>query len=214
MSEHGSVDQRVSSPEEYGSVHIGDYLRVLFKRRWTAISTFLVVVGSATIYTFTVTPIYRARVRLLIETENPNVLSFQEVIEQNKTTNDYYQTQYRILESRALAQRTLGAAKLWSHAEFAAAKTPNAPARAWEASTVFVSRLFGRAVTSPKSAGAEETRSQARVIDKFLENLAIAPVRNSRLVDVKYEATDPGLAVQLANAHARAFIDQNLEFKF
>src|SRR5688572_15324412 len=90
-----------------------DYVRVLFKRRWTATSTFLIVVGSAIIYTFTATPIYEARVRLLIETENPNVLSFQEVIEQNKTTNDYYQTQYRILESRALVQRTLGAAKLW-----------------------------------------------------------------------------------------------------
>src|SRR3989442_14334598 len=124
----GNHDRDSSSAASDDDAHLADYVRVLWKRRWTAASTFVIVVGSAVIYTFTATPIYEARVRLLIETENPNVLSFQEVIEQNKTTNDYYQTQYRILESRALAERTLGDAKLWSHPEFAQAKTPSAAA--------------------------------------------------------------------------------------
>ena len=95
-----------------------DYLRVLYKRRWTAIAAFLIVFGSSAVYTFTATPIFSARTQVLIENENPNVVKFEEVLEQNKGTNDYYQTQYRILQSRALARRTLDAEKLWNHPLF------------------------------------------------------------------------------------------------
>ena len=64
------------------------------------------------------------------------------------------------------------------------------------------------------AAGAEKTRAHERAIDRLLENLTIAPVRNSRLIDVEYESADPALTMLVANAHARAYIDQNLEFKF
>jgi capsular exopolysaccharide synthesis family protein len=199
------------SPTE---AHLGDYVRVLHKHRWTATSALLVVFGSVTIYTFTATPVYEAKVRLLIETENPNVVSFQEVIEQNKTTNDYYQTQYRMLEGRALARRTLDGAKLWSHPEFAGAKTPGLVTRALRASAEWASGLFGGSENPLKLFASDETHAEARAINRFLENLVVSPVRNSRLVDVRYESRDPGLAAQVANAHVKAYIEQNMEFKF
>src|SRR5262249_46138832 len=86
-------------------VHLLDYVKVLFKRRWTAITPFLLVVMSVTVYNFTATPIYEAKTRLLIETENPNVVSFKAVVDEDQTKQDYYQTQYNILQSRALARR-------------------------------------------------------------------------------------------------------------
>ena len=91
---------------ERDDVHLTDYLKAIVRRRWTALTAFLVVMAAVAIYTFTATPIYRARVQLLIENENPNVVSFKEVIEQEKSTNEYYQTQYRMLQSRSLARRT------------------------------------------------------------------------------------------------------------
>ena len=60
-------------------------------------------------------PLYTARVQLLIENDNPNVVKFDEVYETNKLTNDYYQTQYKILQSRLIARRTIEAEKLWKH---------------------------------------------------------------------------------------------------
>ena len=101
--------QEVTIPE----AHLGDYLRVVYKRRWVAATTLFLVVVSVLIYTFTATPIYEAHAQLLIEVENPNVVSFKEVIEQDKATTDYYQTQYRILQSRTLARRTLSKLNLW-----------------------------------------------------------------------------------------------------
>src|SRR4051812_16637562 len=87
-------------------VHLIDYVKVVYKRRWAGLTAFLLVVGSVTVYTFTATPVFEAKTRLLIETENRNVVSFKAVVDEDQTKLDYYQTQYNILQSRALARRT------------------------------------------------------------------------------------------------------------
>src|SRR5476651_2015185 len=99
-------------------VHLLDYVKVLYKRRWTALAAFSIVVLSVSVYTFTATPIYEARVQILIEKEATNVVTFKEAYEQNQITDDYYQTQYKILQSRALARRTIDTMKLWDHPRF------------------------------------------------------------------------------------------------
>src|SRR4051812_30106781 len=101
-----------------GEVHLSDYVKVLYKRRWTAITAFLLVVGTVTVYTFTATPIYEAKTRLLIETEERNVVNFKQVVDEDQTKLDYYQTQYNILQSRVLARRTIEQLKLWDRAPF------------------------------------------------------------------------------------------------
>jgi succinoglycan biosynthesis transport protein ExoP len=191
-------------------LHLTDYLRILHKRRRTALTAFILVFGSVTAYTFTATPIYSARTQILIENENPNVVKFEEVFEQNKQTNDYYQTQYRILQSRALARRTLGSENLWQHPLFAEPKAGiGANVLEW------ATGLFGtNSSTEPESTDATETAEQSRAIDQFLNRLSVIPVRNSRLVDVAYRSPDAALSARVANALAKQYIAQNLEFKF
>jgi hypothetical protein len=41
-------------------VHLTDYVRVLYKRRWAAAAVFFVVVLAVVVYAFTATPIYEA----------------------------------------------------------------------------------------------------------------------------------------------------------
>lgn len=211
-----------SAPAGYGAgygqtiadeVHLVDYLRILHKRRWTAITAFLLIFGTATIYTFTVTPIYSARTQVLIENENPNVVKFEEVLDQNKTTIDYYQTQYRILASRALARRTLDSEKLWDHPLFAAQAEPPSVFNPLEWPGV-VRGWFAEAPAGAETPGAGEDATQSRAIDAFLAGLGVTPVRNSRLVDVSYRSPDRDMAPRLANALARQYIEQNLEFRF
>jgi succinoglycan biosynthesis transport protein ExoP len=188
-------------------VHLIDYLRILHKRRWTALTAFVLVFGSVTIYTFTATPIFSARVQVLIENENPNVVKFEEVYEQNKSTNDYYQTQYRILQSRALARRTLDAENLWEHPLFAR------PGNWVGDSLTFVTGFFS-ASQPAEAPDATESAMQPRVIDAFLKGLTVSPVRNSRLVDVSFRSPDPAFSSRVANSMAKQYIEQNLEFKF
>jgi len=186
--------------------HLRDYLRVLYKRRWTAITAFLIVFGSVTIYTLMATPIYSSTVQILIENDNPNVVKFEEVLDPNKSSNDYYQTQYRILRSRALARRTIEAEKLWDSPTLTVSTSIFAPA------TRFVTGLF--ASEDDEQPDATETASQSQAIDEFLRHLVVTPVRNSRLVDVSFRATDANISSRVPNTLANQYIEQNLEFRF
>ena len=195
-------------------VHLIDYVKVLYKRRWMALTAFLIVVLSVSVYTFTATPIYEARVQILIEKEATNVVSFKEAIEQNQVTDDYYQTQYKILQSRALARRTIDALKLWDHPQFNPKTNDSLTVRQVVLAPVaFVSGWF-RPAQPIESPLADETRTQSRTIDRFLNDLTVAPVRNSRLVDVRFESPSAAFSATVANALSKAYIEQNLEFKF
>lgn len=190
-------------------VHLSDYLRVLYKRRHAAATIFLLIFVSTCIYTFTATPSYSARVQILIEKEATNVVAFKEAVEQNQVTDDYYQTQYRILQSRALARRTLDALQLWHHPLFAG-DAPSTGVRAVLASAVGWLPSFGK----PEPRLPDETKAQSRAIDTFLNRVTVSPIRNSRLVDVSFGAPDPALAANIANGLARSYIEQNLEYKY
>jgi capsular exopolysaccharide synthesis family protein len=195
-------------------IHLLDYVKVLHKRRRTVLTAFLIVVGSVCVYTFTATPVYEARAQLLIEKENASVVSFKEVFQQNQVADDYFQTQYKILQSRALARRTIEAQGLWEHPQFnpkpgafsAIRQIVTAPA-------ALVSGWFG-AGEPAEAPLTDETRRQSATIDRFLARLTVSPVRGSRLVDVKVKSPDSVLAATVANAIAKAYIEQNLEFKF
>ena len=191
-----------------------DYLRPLYKRRWTAVASFLVIVLGVTAYTFSATPIYEARTKLLIEPENPNVISFQEVIEEGEARNDYYETQYNILRSRSLAGKTLDALNLWEHPEFGPASHGTL------LSLSQIAEAVSSVVPLPRNHGREapveaaEALARSHTTDAFLDNLRVSPLPNSRLVDVTFGSSDPALARDVVNALARAYIEQSLELRF
>jgi polysaccharide biosynthesis transport protein len=203
------ASQAAAPRESTDAPHLVDYLKVLHKRRWTAATALLVVLVGTMLYTFTVTPIYEAKARLLIESDNPNIISFKEVIDEQGAKADYYQTQYSILQSRSLARKTLGSLNLWEHRSFGGpAHRPG---------------LFARLFGGPAPAGGQmgdgpagdaETPEQSLAIDRFLASLTVAPIRNSRLVDLKFRLPDPELAMRVVNALARAYIEQTLEYRF
>ena len=195
--------------------HLLDYVKVLHKRRWTAITSFLVVFLSVVVYTFTATPIYEARAKLLIEADNPNIVSFKEVLEEGQSRTDYYQTQYNLLQNRSLARRTLDTLKLWNHPQFGG-KTEDAgfSLRAAISGAVSAVAQVFRPGQQAKPPAPDETVAQSQAIDALLGNLRISPVRNSRIVEVTFRSPDPALATNVANAHAKGYIEQNMEFKF
>lgn len=131
--------------------------------------------------------------------------------------NDYYQTQYRILQSRLLARRTLEAEKLWDHPAFA----PVAPGYGfrlnpltWPVGVVRFVRAFFEDEKPVEPRDPSESTVMSAVIDGFLRRLTVSPIRNSRLVEVRYRSPDAQLSARVANALARQYIEQNLEFKF
>jgi len=207
---YGAADPEADTVESA----LAKAMQIVRKRADDGLIVFLVVFGISLLYTLTATPTYEARAQVLIETAAPNVVSFPEVLEQSNATLEYYQTQYRILQSRSLIKRTLDEAHLWQHAQL----TPQPPSgfsprRAVSAVRGWVSGLFG---STAVAAGARtpDADIQARKIDAFLGGLSIVPVRSSRIVEVRYLSADPVFAATAANAVARAYIQQNLDLRY
>jgi len=196
------------------NINIHDYLRVIFKHQWTILTVFSVIVISVIIFSFTATPIYRATTRIIIEKENPKVVSVQEVMSVDSSGLDYYQTQYKIIESKAVANEVIKRLKLDSNEDFV--PKPGLLSGIWETivSPITYIKSFLRTET-PAATVLEEglVEPYSPLVDSFINRIKISPIRNSRLVDVSFESKDPILAARIANTTTRAYIDLSLQTK-
>ena len=61
------------------------------------------------------------------------------------------------------------------------------------------------------SPDADVLRTQDRIINAFLANLAVMPVQNSRLLDVSFRSTDPALAATVVNGLASTYIAEDVD---
>ena len=136
-------------------IHLRDYLRVILKRRWMVAAVFIIVVTFVTIHSFMMEPIYRATTQILIEKENPKVVNIEEVMGVNASDQDYYQTQYEILKSKALALKVIKSLNLKESPEFCSSKTgfslwgALSSILGWIKSITFSEKEAGKAVPNP-----------------------------------------------------------------
>jgi succinoglycan biosynthesis transport protein ExoP len=176
--------------------HLWDYVHVVLRRRTLVLAVFVAVACAAAVRSFLTRPVYQATAQILIERVDPQVLSFKGVTEEKAGggIDDYYQTQYKLLQSRTLARHVVETSGLLGDPELGGPRTP-------EQIAGLVASAPGR---SPEMEG---------VVDAFLGRVRVQPVRNSRLVSVSFEAFRPELAAAAANALSKAYIQQALDLR-
>lgn len=210
--------QEIKDQEIQKEIDLRDYLRVLSKRRWTIISLFLLIVMIAAVHTFTTTPYYQATARIVIEKENPNLVSVEEVMAVDSTGTDYYQTQYKIIESRSVAREVVERLNLDKSPEFKPEPQTHFVGRfkGWirQSLAFWKQRIQGLMNTGEKKGqDLPDPSPKSKLVSQLVSRIQVNPIRNSRLVDVAVEAKDPALATKMANAVVQVYIDQNLETK-
>lgn len=180
--------------------HLLEYWAVLRRRRWIVYLGVAVVGLASLVGSFLVTPMYRSTATVQIERQSPDILTFQDIAKMDHSFaaySDFYQTQYKILTSEAVARRTVERARLAAHPDFAPKGRPGVLAR------------LRALVPSP---GPKVPRDPVDVAAaRVAASLDVVPVRNSHLVQVSWVASDPLLAATVANAVAEAYIAFNLE---
>ena len=189
------------------------------KRKWTVIAFFAIIVITVAIHTFTATPVYEASTRLIIDKENPNVVSIQEVMAINASGTDYYQTQYKIIESRTVAREVIRHLNLEESEEFFPRpkddfisnlkRSIRETLSFWKDSVKSLLRIEHKKTSTTLA----EYEPDSPLVSAFIKRITVNPIRNSRLVDVNFQAKDPVLATKAVNTLADAFIGQNLETK-
>ena len=196
-------------------IHLLDKVRALFRYKWAATAAFVVVVGLAALQAYSRTPLYRATARLLIELEDERSLAM-EGVGSSKTTEytydpePYFQTQYRILTGRELAERVLQTLDVRTLPDL----NGSAPPRRGVAKVVAAARgtvggwvrgLTGREAPKPAAPPSPEAS-----IANFSSRVEVTPVRASRLVDVSFVSSDGTTAARAINALVEQYVEQNL----
>ncbi len=204
-----SLDVRTQeAPEKSDEIDLLSYWRILVKRRWTVLAALGIVLASTLVGTLLMTPIYRATTSLQIERDTIKVVEVEGVTPvEGSGGNDFYQTQYELLKSRALAQRVASQLNL-AEGDLLDRISPKSP---WSALTGLFSR--GSAEAEADTEAAVDARENAAT-QAIVEGLRIEPVRNSRLVRVHFDSPDPAFSQRAVNALAEAYIASNLERRF
>jgi succinoglycan biosynthesis transport protein ExoP len=171
--------------------HLLDYLVVLRKHQWLILTFLLAVVTLVTIASFKMKPVYEAAARVEVDKESQTMVPFQDAnsYDEYMDTEDYIETQTKVLQSETLALLTIKSLDLEHYPEFGG--TPRLPA-------------FGE-------SGA---RQRPAILGAFLGNLSVTRVPNSRLIEVSFSAEDPQLAALVVNTHLQNYIEQNFKSKY
>jgi succinoglycan biosynthesis transport protein ExoP len=183
---------KTSLPEQK-EISLQELWHIAVRKRWMILFTAVAVFALVALVSFVTTPTYTASGQLLIERE-PNILSFEDVFQIETFNDDYFQTQYKLLQSRALAGETIDRMRLYEN-------------------EAFVGSALGRGEYRAEELKNDQ-RARGKLIDTLLERLVIRPVRRTRLVQASFSDHDPEFAAAALNALFDAYIEMNIQKKY
>ena len=198
-------------------------VRIVRRRIWPAATVAVIVFVGAIVHAFTQVPVYEAKARILIEADRGNPTGLKDPLEEDRSTVTDYQTQLMILQSRSLARQTMQALGVWNRPIAMRAEPPAERgsfraflAAAGDGARSVMSWLWEPPAPAPTAAGRRddgENGDETTKIDDFLGGLRVAPVPDTRLVDVFYVSPDAPVSAMYVNAIVTHFIQQNAEAK-
>jgi succinoglycan biosynthesis transport protein ExoP len=166
--------------------------RVIRKYWVTTFAVMLTIVVTTTFYTLGQTKTYEASITILFDPSPPRPLGKQvDTIFDNGTGNfwanrEYYETQYKVLQSMRLATTVAQQLNLHHDAGFLG-NLPPGPA------------------LPPASATVEDAAEALRA------RITVVPVKESRIATIRFTDANPERAQRLLNALVDAYLAQNLD---
>lgn len=189
-----------------------EYSRVIGKHwRFITVIFFLAVTLTA-IVVFWTTPIYTAQSTIMIERQAPQVLEIRQPgTEEAEGSNndDFYDTQYKILQSRSLIARAIIDLRLRENPLF----RPRSDSGTSAQSAAGFREYANASGLRNKGGPSAESAVSPQVIDAYLARLSIKPEPRTKLITVAFSSPDPLLSARIVNNHIRAYITRGTELR-
>ncbi|MBZ5590454.1 MAG: polysaccharide biosynthesis tyrosine autokinase [Acidobacteriia bacterium] len=187
-------------PEPETEFHISQWLE-LVRRRRKLIAVVAAAVVAASLVLYAITPrVFRAATVIQIERRSGTNLALGQggvQIDDWVDAQSFYPTQYRLLQSRGIAERVVKNLRLIDDPVFN-------PGRA----------ALLRSSTNVAATADTDAIALGGMAGRLLGGIEVNPIRATRLVEVAYTSTNPELAARIANGIADAFIDWGVETRF
>ena len=200
QSDIGDYSSRLDEDE----VDLAKYYRIIFAHKWSVMGFSLFVTLLTLLFVSSMDLIYEAKLTILIESEEENIVAIDEVYGIPSSIKQYFETQNLILQSRNLAEKVIDKLNLSIHPDFdPALQKPG-----------IVKRFFS---WLPVGTSTDEVRVlpdyviRNSIVGKFKRNLKVAPVPNSQLINISFESKDPKLSAAVPNTLADIYINSHKE---
>jgi polysaccharide biosynthesis transport protein len=191
------------SPQLYANVPpqdsaIGEYFRVLVKRKWIVIGCLVTIVTVVAIASLKMTPIYEASGSIAVNKPDSS-LNFKD---SNAISFDLYdptemETQVKILQSDLLALQVIRELNLDQRPDFGG-RSPALP-----------SSLD----LAPDPLQADPSRTSS-LLSSFKGNLKVSLSLNSRIMEIRYRSADPQTAQNVVNTLMHTYQENNFKARF
>lgn len=170
-------------------------LGILRKQMWYGLLVFVLTVSAVALWNFRQTPMYEASATLIIDTQPPRVLSeVREVVELGTGTfwssREYYETQYKVIASRSVAEAVVRKAGLADNDSF-----------------------VGELAPGPDGEPPDAKRRFERAVSVLRGGLRVEPIPDSRVVRIVFRHSVNTVAQEVAQAIATVYEASNLAFR-
>jgi succinoglycan biosynthesis transport protein ExoP len=173
---------------EEREIHLRDYLRTIYKRRYTVYTFFVIVFVVVLIGTLSTTPIYKATTEVLIEKVEPSNLSMMYPYYFSYDPA-FYETQYQLIKSASVAQKVVEMLDL--------------------------EKTYGSYFPDEREdfSHLDEAEKRMKLANMVSGDISVSPIKDSKIVTISYMSENPEFAALVANSVAKAYISEILDMK-
>ena len=171
------------------------YWRSLVRRKWTVLVTLMVALAIGAAITLLTRPLYTAQATIQIDREAEKVVSRDEATPQDNLGEEFYETQYGLLRSRALAERV-------------------AQTQGLLADDAFIAKMKDQSFGAAARTAVTGHGRASTTIALLRSHEDVIPEHGSRLVTVVFKSPDPKLSARIANAYAENFIEAAMDRRY
>ena len=202
-----------SNNKENEDIDIREFWRIISRHGWKIIGLMLLSALLSAIVVIPQKSVYRSTATLLLDPEVSKIAPVESLYG-IKSGEQYYKTQYQILQSNSLSRAVILRMELDKNPEFRAKKKIG-----WLTKLNFdwVNKVRSLLATQEEPDSEAESNAEsnalAAIVSTFQSRLTVDPVRDSQLVNVSFDAYDPAFAAQVANTIANTYIKADLDSK-
>lgn len=179
-------------------------LSVLLRERWLVVAPLVFTLAVTGAYVMLATPRYTATAQILIELQQPKILAGENPIPgldvSRYMIGAVIDSQVAILQSTSIAARVIRQLNLAKFDDTSDADRPG-------------TKVSSIAATGIPAAQASDATVSTRDLETFIAGLDVKRYGLTLILQIQYSDEDPKRAAAIANAVARAYLDDQTETK-
>ncbi len=199
-----------------------DLIAILKRRRWIIIWTVVLITAVATLIGLQLTPKYTATALVMIDPRKERVVNVEEVLQGLNPDAAVVETQIKVIQSRAYAERVMAELRLFDDPEFSPRQDGNQLVYRVNGPIAKIMSFLPEGLLIAtglaeervvRSSEEEAWRVREAAIEAFLDSLKVRQEGRSYVMAVSFTSVDPAKAARVANRLAELYVELQRQVK-